>query len=203
VNGGQFDREIVPVEIAQRKGDPIKVARDEEPGRGDPKKMPSLRPAFDPKSGTVTAGNASSINDGGAAVVLASPEAVKANGLKPIARVVSYGGAAHAPEWFTTAPVPAMRKSLERAGWKASDVDLWEINEVFSCVMMAGIRDLELDAAKVNLRGGAVAIGHPIGASGARIFVTLVHLLEDKKAHKGMTGICLGGGEALSVAVER
>jgi acetyl-CoA C-acetyltransferase len=203
VNGGQFDREIVPVEIAQRKGDPIKVARDEEPGRGDPKKMPSLRPAFDPKSGTVTAGNASSINDGGAAVVLASPEAVKANGLKPIARVVSYGGAAHAPEWFTTAPVPAMRKSLERAGWKASDVDLWEINEAFSCVTMAGIRDLELDAAKVNLRGGAVAIGHPIGASGARIFVTLVHLLEDKKAHKGMTGICLGGGEALSVAVER
>jgi acetyl-CoA C-acetyltransferase len=181
----------------------VPVATDEEPGRGNPDKMRTLKPAFDPKNGTITAGNASSINDGAAALVLASAEAIKKHGLKPIARLVSYGGAAQEPEWFTTAPIPAMQKALARANWKTADVDLWEINEAFAVVTMAALRDLKLDPAKVNLRGGAVSIGHPIGCSGARILVTLLHLMEDKKATRGCASLCIGGGEALALTVSR
>ncbi|NMC71324.1 MAG: thiolase family protein [Myxococcales bacterium] len=203
IAAGEFAREIVPFEIAQKKGPAVQVATDEEPGRGNPDKMRTLKPAFDPKNGTITAGNASSINDGAAALVLASAEAIKKHGLKPIARIVSYGGAAQEPEWFTTAPIPAMQKALARANWKPADVDLWEINEAFAVVTMAAIHDLKLDPAKVNLRGGAVSIGHPIGASGARILVTLLHLMEDKKATRGCASLCIGGGEALALTVSR
>jgi len=200
---GEFAREIAPFEIAQKKGPAVQVATDEEPGRGNPDKLRTLRPAFDPKNGTITAGNASSINDGAAALVLASAEAVKKHGLKPIARIVSYGGAAQEPEWFSTAPIPAMQKALQRAGWKAGEVDLWEINEAFAVVTMAALQELKLDLSKVNLRGGAVSIGHPIGASGARILVTLLHLMEDRKATRGCASLCIGGGEALAVTVSR
>lgn len=203
IAAGEFAREIVPFEIAQKKGPPVQVATDEEPGRGDPDKMRTLKPAFDPKNGTITAGNASSINDGAAALVLASAEAIKRHGLKPIARIVSYGGAAQEPEWFTTAPIPAMQKALARSNWKTSDVDLWEINEAFAVVTMAALQDLKLDHAKVNVRGGAVSIGHPIGCSGARILVTLLHLMEDKKATRGCASLCIGGGEALAMTVSR
>ncbi|MDI7266443.1 MAG: acetyl-CoA C-acyltransferase [Myxococcota bacterium] len=202
IRSGAFAREIVQVEVPQKKGDPLRVAVDEEPGRADPAKMRTLKPAFDPKAGTITAGNASSISDGGAALVLASGDAVKRSNLKPVARVVSWGGAAQAPEWFTTAPVPAMKAALQKAAWKAADVDLWEINEAFSVVTMAALRDLALDPARVNVRGGAVAMGHPIGASGARILVTLLHAMQDRKASKGCASLCLGGGEALALAVE-
>ncbi len=203
VAAGEFAREIAPFEIAQKKGPAVQIATDEEPGRGNPDKLRTLRPAFDPKNGTITAGNASSINDGAAALVLASAEAVKKHGLKPIARIVSYGGAAQEPEWFTTAPIPAMQKALGRAGWKPADVDLWEINEAFAVVTMAALQELKLDMSKVNLRGGAVSIGHPIGASGARILVTLLHLMEDKQATRGCASLCIGGGEALAVTVSR
>ncbi len=203
IKSGAFEREIAAVEVPSKKGPPQLLATDEEPGRGDTAKMRTLKPAFDPKAGTITAGNASSINDGGAALVLASADAVKKHGLTPLARIVSYGGAAQDPEWFTTAPIPAMQKALERSGWKTADIDLWEINEAFSVVTMAAMKDLKLDHAKVNVRGGAAAIGHPIGASGARILVTLLHLLEDKKLKKGCASLCIGGGEALALTVER
>jgi len=202
IKTGAFVREIVPVEVPSKKG-PQQLLVDEEPGRGDTAKMRTLKPAFDPKNGTITAGNASSINDGGAAFVLASADAVKKHGFTPLARVVSYGGAAQEPEWFTTAPIPAMQKALARSGWKAADVDIWEINEAFSVVTMAAMKDLVLDHAKVNIRGGAASIGHPIGASGARILVTLLHLLQDKKLKKGCASLCIGGGEALALTVER
>jgi acetyl-CoA C-acetyltransferase len=203
IKSGGFAREIVAVEVPSKKGPAQQLATDEEPGRGDPDKMRALKPAFDPKAGTITAGNASSINDGAAAVVLASADAVKRHGFQPLARVVSYGGAAQEPEWFTTAPIPAMQKALARSGWKVGDVDLWEINEAFSVVTMAAMKDLSIDSAKVNLRGGAASIGHPIGASGARILITLLHLLEDKRLKKGCASLCIGGGEALAMTVER
>ncbi len=203
VKSGGFTREIVAVEVPAKKGPPQQLAADEQPGRGDPDKMRTLKPAFDPKNGTITAANASSINDAGAAVVLASADAVKQHGFKPLARIVSYGGAAQEPEWFTTAPIPAMQKALARSGWKAADVDLWEINEAFAVVTMAAMKDLALDHAKVNQRGGGISLGHPIGASGARILVTLLHLLEDKKLKKGCASLCIGGGEALALTVER
>ena len=202
IKNGAFAREIVAVELPSKKG-PQLLATDEEPGRGDTAKMRTLKPAFDPKNGTITAGNASSINDGAAAVLLASADAVKKHGFAPLARVVSYGGAAQEPEWFTTAPIPAMQKALARSGWKASDVELWEINEAFSVVTMAAMKDLELDHGKVNIRGGAASIGHPIGASGARILVTLLHAMQDKNVKKGCTSLCIGGGEALALTVER
>jgi len=202
IKSGAFVREIVAVEVPSKKG-PQLLATDEEPGRGDTAKMRTLKPAFDPKNGTITAGNASSINDGGAAFVLASADAVKKHGLAPVARVVSYGGAAQEPEWFTTAPIPAMQKALARSGWKTGDVDIWEINEAFSVVTMAAMKDLAIDHAKVNLRGGAASIGHPIGASGARILVTLLHLLQDQNRKKGCASLCIGGGEALALTVER
>jgi len=198
---GGFSREITPVTVTGRKGDVV-VSEDEEPKRGNADKMATLRPAF-AKDGTVTAANASKINDGAAAVVLASDEAVKRHGLTPLARITTYGGHAQAPEWFTTAPIGAIEKTLARAGLKASDIDLYEINEAFAVVAMAAMQKLSLEHAKVNVRGGAVALGHPIGASGARVLVTLLHALEDRKAKRGLATLCIGGGEAVAVIIER
>ena len=199
---GAFQREIVAVEIPQRKGDPIIVDSDEEPGRGRIDKFPKLRPVFD-REGSITAANASSINDGAAAVVLASAEAASRMGLKPIARFVAQSTHAQAPEWFSTAPAKAIKKVLARANWSQDDVDLFEINEAFSVVALAAIKELSLDAAKVNVRGGAVALGHPIGASGARLLCTLLHALEDRQVDRGLVTLCIGGGEAAAVVVER
>jgi acetyl-CoA C-acetyltransferase len=195
-----FAAEIVPVTVKGRKGDTI-VGEDEEPKRADLAKMSSLRPAFD-KEGTITAANASKVNDGAAAVVLASAEVVKQKGLTPLARVVGYGGHAQAPEWFTTAPVGAIEAALKRTSLKASDIDLYEINEAFAVVAMATTQKLELDPARVNVRGGAIAIGHPIGASGARILTTLLYALKDTKKKRGLATLCIGGGEAVALIVE-
>ncbi len=199
---GAFTREIVGVEVPQRRGEVLTVADDEEPRRGDPSKFDRLKPAFG-KDGTVTAANASSINDGAAAVVLASERAVQRHGLQPMARIVAYGGAAQAPELFTTAPAKAIAATLPRAGLSKDDIDLWEINEAFACVTMACTRLAEIDPERVNVRGGAVALGHPIGASGARILVTLVHALQDLGKRRGLATLCIGGGEAVAVVVER
>jgi acetyl-CoA C-acetyltransferase len=198
---GKFKGEIVPVEIAQRKGPPAVVAADEEPGRGDVAKLGSLRAAFQ-KDGTVTAGNASSINDGAAALVLAGADTAAARGWKPIARIVAVGGHAQAPEWFTTAPAGAIERALKRAGWKKDDVDLWEINEAFAVVSIANNKLLGLDPARVNVWGGAVALGHPIGASGARVLVTLLSALKDQGKRRGVASLCIGGGEGIALAVE-
>jgi acetyl-CoA C-acetyltransferase len=199
---GAFAKEICAVAVPQRKGNPLQVTEDEEPGRGDPAKFAKLRPAFT-KDGTITAANASSINDGAAALVLASESAVKRHGLKPLARIVGYGGAAQAPEWFTTAPALAIDVTLKKLGLSRGDIDLWEINEAFACVTMACSRLCELDPERVNVRGGAVALGHPIGASGARILVTLLGAMHDRGAHRGLATLCIGGGEAVAVVVER
>jgi acetyl-CoA C-acetyltransferase len=199
---GAFAKEIAPVSIAQKKGDPILVSEDEEPGKGDPSKFSKLRPAF-ASDGTITAANASSINDGAAALVLASESAVKRQGLKPLARIVGYGSAAQAPEWFTTAPAKAIEGALKKLGLGVNDIDLWEINEAFSCVTMACSKLAGIDPAKVNVRGGAVALGHPIGASGARILVTLLGAMHEGSAKRGLATLCIGGGEAVAVVVER
>ena len=199
---GAFAKEIAPVSIAQKKGDPLLVSDDEEPGKGDPSKFSKLRPAF-ASDGTITAANASSINDGAAALVLASDSAVKRHGLKPLARIVGYGSAAQAPEWFTTAPALAIDKTLKKLGLTTKDIDLWEINEAFSCVTMACTKLAGIDPEKVNVRGGAVALGHPIGASGARILVTLLGAMLDGTAQRGLATLCIGGGEAVAVVVER
>jgi acetyl-CoA C-acetyltransferase len=199
---GAFAKEIAQVTIAQKKGDPILVSDDEEPGKGDPSKFSKLRPAF-ASDGTITAANASSINDGAAALVLASESAVKRHGLKPLARIVGYGSAAQAPEWFTTAPALAIDKTLKKLGLATKDIDLWEINEAFSCVTMACTKLAGIDPEKVNVRGGAVALGHPIGASGARILVTLLGAMLDGSAQRGLATLCIGGGEAVAVVVER
>ncbi|RYZ03245.1 MAG: acetyl-CoA C-acyltransferase [Myxococcales bacterium] len=200
--GGAFTKEIAPVAVAQKKGDPIQVTEDEEPGRGDPSKFGKLRPAFT-KDGTITAANASSINDGAAALVLASEAAVKQQGLTPLARIVGYGSAAQAPEWFTTAPALAVDVALKKVGLTANDIDLWEINEAFSCVTMACTKLAGIDPTKVNVRGGAVALGHPIGASGARILVTLLGAMHDRQVQRGLATLCIGGGEAVALIVER
>jgi acetyl-CoA C-acetyltransferase len=199
---GAFAKEIAQVAIAQKKGDPILVSDDEEPGKGDPSKFSKLRPAF-ASDGTITAANASSINDGAAALVLASESAVKRHGLKPLLRIVGYGSAAQAPEWFTTAPALAIEKTLKKLGLATKDIDLWEINEAFSCVTMACTKLAGIDPEKVNVRGGAVALGHPIGASGARILVTLLGAMLDGSAKRGLATLCIGGGEAVAVVVER
>jgi acetyl-CoA C-acetyltransferase len=199
---GLFDAEITPVSIPQKKGDPTLVKLDEEPGRGDPSKFEKLRPAF-AKDGTITAANASSINDGASAVVLASEKAVKELGLTPLARIVGYGGAAQAPDWFTTAPSKAIDATMQKLGMRKEQIDLWEINEAFSCVTMACSKISGLDPAKVNVRGGAVALGHPIGASGARILTTLLYAMGDQKVKRGLATLCIGGGEAVAVVVER
>lgn len=199
--GGRFAAEIAAVEIKGRKGTVV-VDRDEEPFRADLAKVPTLKPAFD-KDGTVTAANASSINDGAAALVLTTAEEAARRGVKPIARIVAHAEAAQKPEWFTTAPVAAARRVLERAGMKTEQIDLWEVNEAFAAVAMAFNRELGLDPSKVNVNGGAVALGHPIGASGARIVVTLIHALRARGLRYGGAAICIGGGEATAMIVER
>ena len=199
---GQFDAEIEPVSVPSRKGEPEKVKTDEGPGKGDPSRFAALKPAFS-KEGTITAANASSINDGASALVLASEQAVAKHGLVPLARIVGYGAAAQAPEWFTTAPAKAIDQTLARSGIAKQDIDLYEINEAFAVVAMACTKLSGLDPAKVNVRGGAVALGHPIGASGARILTTLLYTMKDRGSKRGLASICIGGGEALAVVVER
>jgi len=202
IEAGVFKDEIVPVPIPQRKGDPILFDTDEEPGRGNVAKIGKLRPAFD-KEGTVTAANASSINDGAAAVVLMSREAADAAGIKPIATVVGYAQHAQEPIWFTTAPAFAIEKLLEKTGNTSGDVDLWEINEAFSVVSLAVNQLLGLDGTNVNVNGGAVSLGHPIGASGTRVLITLLYALQAKGAGRGVASLCIGGGEAVAMMVDK
>jgi acetyl-CoA C-acetyltransferase len=199
---GAFSAEIAAVSVPGRKGDVTLVQKDEEPGRGDPTKFAALRPAFD-QQGTITAANASSINDGASAVVLASEAKVRELGLKPLAKIAGGSLHAQAPEWFTTAPASAIDKLLSKKNLKQSQIDLFEINEAFSCVAMACTKLAGLDPAKVNIHGGAVALGHPIGASGARILTTLAHAMVAKDKHRGIASICIGGGEAVSMLLER
>jgi acetyl-CoA C-acetyltransferase len=201
IKGGQFKAEIAPVEIADKKGT-IKVDTDEEPGRGNIEKLGSLRTAFQ-KDGTITAGNASSINDGAAALVLMSADEAKKRGAKVLAKLVSWGYHAQAPEWFTTAPAKAIENALARAKWDVKKVDLWEINEAFAVVSIANNQLLGLDPAKVNIWGGAVALGHPIGASGARVLVTLLHEMAATGKKTGGASLCIGGGEGIALLVER
>lgn len=199
---GAFDAEIAPVEIAQRKGPALVVNKDEEPERGVPKKFPELKPAFK-ADGTITAANASSVNDGAAALVLVSERMLEKLGLKSLGRVAGDGVAAQAPEWFTTAPAKAIEAVLARLKLSASDIDLWEVNEAFSCVPMACAKLIGIPDDKLNVRGGAVALGHPIGASGARVLTTLVHSLIATGGRRGLATLCIGGGEGIALVVER
>lgn len=196
----RFKEEVVPVSVKGKDGD-VLVEKDEEPFKTNFEKIPKLRPAFQ-KDGTVTAANASKINDGAAALVVMSARKAKAMGIKPLARVVSYASAAKKPEWFTTAPADVMTKVFQRTGLKEQDIDFYEINEAFAVVTLAVNKMLGLDVEKVNVNGGAVALGHPIGASGARILVTLLHVLKQRNKTRGMAAICIGGGEASSMVVE-
>ena len=200
VESGAFAAEIVPVTVKTRKGETV-IERDETPFTCDLSKIPTLKAAFQ-KDGTVTAASSSSIADGAAALVLARAGAAAAQGLKPVARLVAYASHAHAPEWFTTAPVGAIAAVLKKAGWQASEVDLYEVNEAFATVAMAAIHDLKLDPAKVNVNGGACALGHPIGATGARIIATLIAALQARGGKRGVAALCIGGGEATAVAIE-
>lgn len=197
---GSFKAEIAPVTIKGRKGETV-VDTDEAPTRAMPDKIPSLRPAFK-KDGTITAANASSISDGAAAMVLMRESTAKELGAQPLARIVAHTQHAHEPEWFTTAPVGAVQKLLDKTGWKIEDVDLFEINEAFAVVTMAAMKDLNIPHEKVNVYGGATALGHPIGASGARIVTTLIHALKQKGGKRGIATLCIGGGEAVAMAVE-
>lgn len=198
---GAFEGEIAPVTIATRKGDVV-ISEDEQPGKARPEKIPTLKPAFR-KDGTVTPANASSISDGAAALVLASAEVAQAQGLNIRARIMGHASHAQAPGWFTTAPVPAAQKLLKSIGWSTDDVDLWEINEAFAVVPMAFMHEMGLSRDKVNVNGGACALGHPIGASGARIMVTLLNALEKRGLKRGVAAICIGGGEGTAIAIER
>jgi acetyl-CoA C-acetyltransferase len=200
IENGDFDVELVPVVVRNRKGD-VTVDRDEEPFRADIDRIPSLRPAF-AKDGTVTAASSSTIADGAASLILMSQSESERRGIEPLARIVAHAGYAHEPEWFTTAPVSAIKSLLEQIGWTPDDVDLYEINEAFACVTMAAIRDIEIDPAKVNVNGGACALGHPIGASGARITTTLLHALRKRGGRRGIASLCIGGGEAVAIALE-
>jgi len=200
ITGGLFKQEIVPIVIPGKKGDTI-IDTDEEPGRGNPEKMPTLRPAFK-KDGTVTAANASSINDGGAALIVADADWAAAHGKKPLAAVRGWATFSQDPLHFTTAPQGAIRKLLDKLGWQTGDVDAYEINEAFAVVSIYNNNVLGLDPSKVNIRGGAVALGHPIGASGARILVTLLHILKDTGGKRGIASLCNGGGEATALAIE-
>ncbi|MEJ6798194.1 MAG: acetyl-CoA C-acyltransferase [Crocinitomicaceae bacterium] len=198
---GKFNDEVVPVAVPQRKGDPIIISQDEEYKNVFLDKIPNLRPAFD-KEGTITAANASTLNDGASALILASEEAVQKYGLKPIAKIVSYADAAQEPEWFTTAPAKAIPIALNKANMTTSDVDYWELNEAFAVVGLANTKILGLDPAKVDVNGGAVALGHPLGNSGSRILVTLIHVLKQNNAKIGGAGICNGGGGASAMILE-
>jgi acetyl-CoA C-acetyltransferase len=200
VNGGKFAAEVAPVTAKTRKGEAL-IDRDETPFTLDVAKIPSLKPSFS-KNGTVTPASSSGISDGAAALVLARESFAKTHGLKPIARILGYTSFAREPEWFTLAPVGAIQKLLSRLSWHPNDVDLWEINEAFAVVAMAAIRDLELDYAKVNVNGGACALGHPIGATGARILTTLLYALRERGKKRGIASLCIGGGEATALAVE-
>ncbi|MFN5443192.1 MAG: acetyl-CoA C-acyltransferase [Crocinitomicaceae bacterium] len=198
---GNFNSEVVPVSVPQRKGDPVLVREDEEYKNVFLEKIPSLRPAFD-KEGTITAANASKLNDGASALILASKEAVEKYGLKPIAKIIAYADAAHAPEWFTTAPAKAVDKVLEKAALNKEDIHFWEFNEAFSVVGIANVKILGLDNDKVNVNGGAVALGHPLGNSGSRILVTLINVLKQRNAKFGGAAICNGGGGASAMIIE-
>lgn len=200
ISGGAFADEVVPVTVKGRAGDTI-VDQDEQPGKAKPDKIPSLRPAFT-KDGTITAANASSISDGAAALVMARESVAREQGLPIAARIVATAAHAHAPAKFTTAPVPAIRKVLAKAGWSVEDVDLFEINEAFAAVTMIAMRDLGIPHDKVNVNGGATALGHPIGASGARILTTLIAALKARGLKRGVAALCIGGGEATAVALE-
>jgi acetyl-CoA C-acetyltransferase len=203
LDSGHFRRETVPVQVELGPGPAAKtVSEDEEPRRFAPEKLASLPPVFDP-NGTVTVANASSISDGGAALVLASTDAARRAGTRPLARVVGQAVSARAPEWFTMAPAGAIQKLLAKVGWSKDDVDLFEINEAYAAVVLAVTRELGIDLERVNVHGGAVALGHPVGASGARILVTLLNTMAERKARRGVAAVCLGGGEAVSLAVER
>jgi len=198
---GAFDGEITQVVLPSRKGD-VTISTDEQPAKARPEKIPQLKPAFR-DGGTVTAANSSSISDGAAALVLASEEAAKAQGLNVRARIVGHASHAQAPGWFTTAPVPAARKLLERIGWDVESVDLWEVNEAFAVVPMAFMHEMNIPRDRVNVNGGACALGHPIGASGARIMVTLLNAMEKHGLKRGVAAICIGGGEGTAIAIER
>jgi acetyl-CoA C-acetyltransferase len=200
VRDGDFAAEVAPVVVKTRKGEQT-VAQDETPFALDIEKIPSLKPAFS-TTGTVTPASSSSISDGAAMIVIASADWARSRGLVPLARIVASASHAQAPEWFTTAPAPAIQKVLDLAGWKTSDVDLFEINEAFACVTMAAMHDLKLDHDRVNVNGGACALGHPIGATGARLITTLVHALRKRGLRRGVASQCIGGGEATAVAIE-
>jgi acetyl-CoA C-acetyltransferase len=201
VESGAFAREIAPVEITGRKG-VESVTQDEQPLKADPAKIPTLKPAF-AKDGAITAANASSISDGAAALVLMRASTAERLGLEPIARIAGHGVHAQSPALFTTAPVPAMRQALDRAGWRVEDIDLFEVNEAFAVVAMIAMRDLGIEHERLNVNGGACALGHPIGASGARILATLLSALEARGVRRGLASLCIGGGEAVAMAVER
>lgn len=197
----KFANEIAPISISSGKGEATLIEVDEGPAKVKFDKIPTLKPVFD-KNGTVTAANASTLNDGAAAVILASGDAVKRLGLKPIAKIVSQATFAQEPQWFTTAPAGAMKKAVDRAGWKMSEIDLFEVNEAFAVVALAAEKELSIPREKLNVFGGAISLGHPIGASGARIVITLISALKDRKAKRGLAGICIGGGEATALAIE-
>jgi len=200
LQAGEFDVEVTPVTVKGRKGDTV-IARDETPGTCDVSKIASMRPAFS-KEGTVTAASSSSISDGAAALVVMSAQTASERGLKPLARILAYASHAQEPEWFTLAPVGAIRKVLTQLNWKPHDADLYEINEAFAVVTMAAMRDIDIDHARVNVNGGACALGHPIGATGARILTTLIHALRRRGGRRGIASLCIGGGEAVAVAIE-
>lgn len=200
IEKGYFKAEISPVTISGRKGDVV-IDTDEQPGKARPEKIPTLRPAF-AKDGTVTAANSSSISDGAAALVLMKRSVANAKGLSPIATIIGHSSHAQEPQWFSTAPIGAINKLYQKTGWSKDDVDLYEINEAFAVVTMAAVRDLDLDPEKVNVHGGACALGHPIGASGARILVTLIAALQTYGRKRGVASLCIGGGEATAMAVE-
>ena len=199
---GAFKKEIVPVDVPQRKGPAVPVSEDEEPNRVDLRKMRDLKPAFQ-EHGILTVGNSPSCNDGAAALVVMAEEEAARRGLSPLATIVGYAGAALAPEWFTIAPIEAIRLVLKKTGLTIGDIDVFEINEAFSAVSVAINRELGLDDKNVNVHGGAVALGHPIGATGARILTTLIHAMEARRARRGLASLCIGGGEALAIIVER
>ncbi|HLQ09931.1 MAG TPA: acetyl-CoA C-acyltransferase [Steroidobacteraceae bacterium] len=200
LQGGEFDVEVTPLTVKSRKGETV-IPRDETPGTCDVSKIATMKAAFN-KDGTVTAASSSSISDGAAALVLMNAQTAASRGLKPLARVLAYASHAQEPEWFTTAPVGAIRKVLTQLGWKPHDADLYEINEAFAVVTMAAMRDIDIDPARVNVNGGACALGHPIGATGARILTTLVHALRRRGGKRGIASLCIGGGEAVALAVE-
>ena len=200
LQAGEFDLEVTPLTVKSRKGETV-IARDETPGTCDVSKIAGMKPAFN-KDGTVTAASSSSISDGAAALVVMNAATAAERGLKPLARVLAYASHAHEPEWFTTAPVGAIRKVLTQLNWKPHDADLYEINEAFAVVTMAAMRDIDIDHARVNVNGGACALGHPIGATGARILTTLLHALRRRGGKRGIASLCIGGGEAVALAVE-